>query len=288
MSPVVLRPIREQFEHDRVIRLLQTRLRRRYAVAVNIGDEPEPASVRVGSADVYPDLVLTVIQGPRRLHGVVEVETAESVNRLEAMAEWGPFGKVRGTFYLYVPAGTTDVTRRLCEEHQISVTEIWSYHAVGDQMRFTMTHRSAQASAAARAKAKRAGKATPRASNAVKESTKTARTTKTSAAKSVSATGRGPAGSTARARGSGVAVKRSVPTTATAAAAKKPGRKTTASPTTKTQRSTTKPRTPSGRAPSHQRLAAKSAADTPGTGPDSGKTVASNRSRKRGSGTGRK
>ena len=184
MSPILLRPIREQFEHSRVIRLLQTRLRRRYVVGVNLGDEREAIGVRSGTDLVHPDLVLTNLDGARRVHGVVEVETAESVNQLEAMAEWVHFGKVRGAFYLYVPAGTTDVARRLCEHHKIAITEIWSYHSVGDQIRFTMTFRSARA--ASRAAAKRAMKSRNLASKAsgqragvakraVKSTTKTAK-----------------------------------------------------------------------------------------------------------------
>jgi len=34
------------------------------------------------------------------------------------------------------------VARRLCEDNQIHVSEIWSYHLVGDEPRFTMVHRS--------------------------------------------------------------------------------------------------------------------------------------------------
>ena len=142
MSPVILRPIREQVEHNRVIRLLQGRFRRRYSVATNIGDEPEATGVRLKGAEVFPDLILIATQSPRRLHGVIEVETAESVNRLEAMAEWVPFARVRGAFYLYVPAGMAGIAKRLCEQHRVSVTEIWSYHPVGEQIRFTMSHRS--------------------------------------------------------------------------------------------------------------------------------------------------
>ena len=47
MSPILVRPVREQFEHDRVIRLLQVRLRRRYDVAINPGDERN-APIRIG------------------------------------------------------------------------------------------------------------------------------------------------------------------------------------------------------------------------------------------------
>jgi hypothetical protein len=35
-----------------------------------------------------------------------------------------------------------DVARRLCEDNHIQVTEIWSYHTVGDDIRFTLVHRS--------------------------------------------------------------------------------------------------------------------------------------------------
>jgi hypothetical protein len=35
-----------------------------------------------------------------------------------------------------------DVARRLCEENQITVSEIWSFHAMGDDVRFTLVHRT--------------------------------------------------------------------------------------------------------------------------------------------------
>ena len=175
MSPILVRPIREQFEHNRVIRLLVARFRRKFSVGVNIGDEPEASGVRSGTDVVYPDLVLTNAEGARRIHGVVEVETTESVNYLEAMAEWVPFGRVRGAFYLYVPAGSTDVARRLCDGSHVAVTEIWGYHAVGEQLRFTMTYRSARAAAASRGRAAKeaaSAKAKPAAKAKVKPAAK--------------------------------------------------------------------------------------------------------------------
>ena len=87
MSPILLRPIREQIEHDRVIRQLQAKWKRRYEVAINTGQR-EDHSVRSSGKDIYPDVILTNVDGPRRLHAVIEVETAESVNHLEAMAQW--------------------------------------------------------------------------------------------------------------------------------------------------------------------------------------------------------
>ena len=150
VSPILLRPIREQLEHDRVIRQLQTRWRRRFEVGINLGAEEE-TSVRSGDRTCYPDLVLTGTVGGRRLHGVVEVETAESVNHLEAMAEWSHYAKARSAFYLYVPAGFTDVALRLCEDSKINVTEIWAYYAIGSQAKFSMSYRSPGAKLRAKA-----------------------------------------------------------------------------------------------------------------------------------------
>lgn len=154
MSPILVRPVREQLEHDRIIRLLQAKFRRRYEAGMNPGVE-QNAAVGTGPSAMYPDLVLQSPQRGRRLQGVVEVETGESVNHLEALAEWAHFSKVRVPFHLYVPAGMVDVARRLCEDNQIYVSEIWSYHAVGDQVRFTLVHRNRQAPPAARARAPR-------------------------------------------------------------------------------------------------------------------------------------
>ena len=76
---------------------------------------------------IFPDLVLTSTERGHRLMGTVEVETAESVNHLEAMAQWAHLGRARAPFHLYVPAGSVDIARRLAAENQVNVAEIWSY-----------------------------------------------------------------------------------------------------------------------------------------------------------------
>jgi hypothetical protein len=144
VSPILVRPVREQLEHDRIIRLLQAKCRRRYDTGINPGAE-QNAPVGSGPSAVYPDLVLLSQERGRRLQGVVEVETGESVNHLEALAEWAHFARLRTAFHLYVPSGMVDVARRLCEDNQIHVSEIWSYHTVGDDVRFTLVHRSREA-----------------------------------------------------------------------------------------------------------------------------------------------
>ncbi|HYM22701.1 MAG TPA: hypothetical protein VEU08_05825 [Vicinamibacterales bacterium] len=144
MSPILVRPVREQLEHDRIIRLLQTKFKRKHEVGINPGAE-QNAPVGTGPSALFPDLVLTAPDRGHRLQGLVEVETGESVNHLEALAQWTHYSRVRVPFHLYVPAGMVDVARRLCEDNEVHVAEIWSYHSVGDQVRFTLVHRSRQA-----------------------------------------------------------------------------------------------------------------------------------------------
>jgi hypothetical protein len=147
VSPILVRPVREQLEHDRIIRLLHAKCRRRYDVGMNPGTE-QNTPVGNGPSAVFPDLVLQSLERPRRLQGVIEVETGESVNHLEALAQWAHFGKLRTSFQLYVPSRMVDVARRLCDDNQIHVHEIWTYHTIGDDLRFTLVHRSREAATA--------------------------------------------------------------------------------------------------------------------------------------------
>jgi hypothetical protein len=141
VSPILVRPVREQLEHDRVIRLLQVKLKRKHDVVTNIGED-QTVPVRIGQVQIFPDLVLTSVDRGKKLMGTVEVETAESVNHLEAMAQWAHLGRARAPFHLYVPAGCVDIARRLAAENSVNVAEIWSYHTIGDQTRFTLVHRA--------------------------------------------------------------------------------------------------------------------------------------------------
>jgi hypothetical protein len=149
VSPILVRPVREQLEHDRVIRLLQAKYRRKYEAGINPGVE-QNAPVGSGASARYPDLVLQSQERGRRLQGVVEVETGESVNHLEALAQWASFSQLRVPFHLYVPSGMAEVARRLCDDNSIRVAETWSYHTVADEVRFTLVHRTREAQAPAR------------------------------------------------------------------------------------------------------------------------------------------
>jgi hypothetical protein len=148
VSPILVRPVREQLEHDRIIRLLQTKHRRKYEAGINPGAE-QNVPVGTGPSALFPDVVLTSQERGRKLEAVIEVETGESVNHLEALAQWTHYGRLRAAFHLYVPSGMVDVARRLCEDGHIQVGELWSYHTVGDDVRFTLVQRSREGTPAA-------------------------------------------------------------------------------------------------------------------------------------------
>jgi len=185
LSPILVRPVREQLEHDRIIRLLQAKFRRRYEAAINPGNE-QNAAVGAGTSALYPDLLLMSPDRGHKLQVIIEVETGESVNHLEALAQWAHFGRTRAAFHLYVPATMVDVARRLAEDNQIYVSEIWSYHIVGDQPRFTLVHRNRETPPAAKT-AKAVKMATAKTATVTTATAKTV-TAKTATAKSAKAT----------------------------------------------------------------------------------------------------
>ncbi|MBA2354823.1 MAG: hypothetical protein H0V80_09170, partial [Acidobacteria bacterium] len=137
---ILIRPVREQFEHDRVIRALEYTLGQRFTVESNVGDQ-QRAPVRAGQEMLFPDLILNTPDSGKKPHAIVEVETGESVNHLEAMAQWVRFAKVRTQFHLYVPAAHVEAARRLCADHHVSPAEVWSFVPLGDQIRFTQVFR---------------------------------------------------------------------------------------------------------------------------------------------------
>ena len=143
MSPILTRPVREQLEHDRVIRQLQAKYKRKTDVIINPGNE-QNGSVTVGELVVFPD-VLVFAEGTKRLLTTVEVETGESVNPIEARAEWGNFSKLKVPMHLYVPPACVEAVKRICDEYQIVVAELWTYTASFDQVRFTLVSKSPDA-----------------------------------------------------------------------------------------------------------------------------------------------
>jgi hypothetical protein len=150
LSPIFVRPVREQLEHDRLIRFLAAKYKRKFEVATNIGDELT-TPVKLGAATLFPDLVLT---SGKKLAGLVEVESGESVNNLEAMAQWVHFARARVPFHLYVPVHVYDAARRLCEANQARVAEIWTYRSTADGFDLVrLFHDAAAGTSSARAAA---------------------------------------------------------------------------------------------------------------------------------------
>jgi hypothetical protein len=143
VSPILTRPVREQLEHDRVIRQLQAKYKRKTDVIINPGNE-QNQSISIGDLVVYPDL-LVFAEGTKRLLITVEVETGESVNPIEARAEWGNFSKLKVPMHLYVPPACVEAVKRICAEYQILVSELWTYTTTFDQVRFTLVHKSPDA-----------------------------------------------------------------------------------------------------------------------------------------------
>ena len=145
MSPILVRPVREQLEHDRVIRQLQKDLtRRKVEVAINPGAE-QNVGLGTGSRKEFPDAILFATDKGRKVLAVIEVETGESVNHLEAMAEWAHYSRLKAPFHLYVPIGSVDLARRLAADNHITLNEVFSYHQVGDLVRFASIYRTGPA-----------------------------------------------------------------------------------------------------------------------------------------------
>ena len=96
MSPIYIRPAREQAEHDRLILFLEAKYEKKFEVLINKGESKDYA-LKVGQGTFFPDLILQEAKKPA---GVIEIETGESTNNLEALAQWVHFGKAKVPFHL--------------------------------------------------------------------------------------------------------------------------------------------------------------------------------------------
>ena len=55
MSPILVRPVREQLEHDRIIHQLQAKFRRKYEAGINPGAEQNAPVPRDGAVTIEDD-----------------------------------------------------------------------------------------------------------------------------------------------------------------------------------------------------------------------------------------
>ena len=142
MSPILVRPVREQLEHDRVIRLSageeSAPVRRRESTPAAEQNAAGREAARRSCIPIWCCNRRNAAPPSGRRRGR-DGRIGQPSRGARAM---GAFRKLRVPFHLYVPAGMVDVARRLCEDSQIRVSEIWSFHSVGDQVRFTLVDRS--------------------------------------------------------------------------------------------------------------------------------------------------
>ena len=119
VSPILVRPVREQFEHDRIIRVLQARYKRKFEVAINPGVGAECVGGRRRPA-MYPDLVLVQPGRGRKLQGRSK---SRPPNRSTRSKRWPNGGRsaacARRSISTSRPT-TIDTVRRLCAEHRSS------------------------------------------------------------------------------------------------------------------------------------------------------------------------
>jgi len=117
LSPILVRPVREQLEHDRVIRLLQAKLKRKHDVAVNVADEQSAAEETPPIPDELPT---EAAAAGTPADEVAEIEAVEETTADELLDEGLPGEELdeevdeidEHTGPLLAPAlGAEDVTR---------------------------------------------------------------------------------------------------------------------------------------------------------------------------------
>lgn len=72
-------------------------------------------------SDNYPDIILTE-KGKKNAKFIIEVETRETVNDVEAEIQWKKYAKeINATFYLLVPYESRNMAESICRRLGINV-----------------------------------------------------------------------------------------------------------------------------------------------------------------------
>lgn len=105
-----------QSVHDRVIEAAASRLDSvNYDIYKNPGQQK---NAHVGNN--YPDIILTK-KGERSLQFIIEVETEDSVNLIEATNQWKRYStRIKASFYILVPVKSKNLAISLCKQIGIS------------------------------------------------------------------------------------------------------------------------------------------------------------------------
>ena len=105
MSPILVRPVREQLEHDRIIRLLQTKFRRQ----VRGRHQPRRRADLAGRRRAVAPSSRTWCSRPwSGAAGSRRSSRSKPANRStisKRSPQWTHFSRLRAAFHLYVPAG---------------------------------------------------------------------------------------------------------------------------------------------------------------------------------------
>lgn len=102
--------------HDRVVREIVNHLNKEsFDIYINPGQEKN-----AGIGDNYPDVVMTE-KGGNTVKFILEVETAESVTKEEAINQWKKYtSEINATFYLVVPSTLLNKAKELCQRENIN------------------------------------------------------------------------------------------------------------------------------------------------------------------------
>lgn len=102
--------------HDRVVREIVHYLNKeKFDVYINPGQEKN-----AGIGDNYPDVVMTEKDG-NTVKFILEVETADSVTKDEAINQWKKYTtEIKATFYLVVPSSLLNKAKELCQRENIN------------------------------------------------------------------------------------------------------------------------------------------------------------------------
>ena len=110
------RNYQSQSLHDKVIQVASAQLNKtNHDVFINPGSQK---NVWIGNN--YPDIIMTK-KGTMSAEFIIEVETAESVNIVEATFQWKKYAtEIRASFYVLVPATHKNLAITLCKQVGIS------------------------------------------------------------------------------------------------------------------------------------------------------------------------
>lgn len=109
--------------HDRVIQVAIDQLdKTNHEVYINPGSQK---NVKIGNN--YPDIVM-VKKGTKTVDFIIEVETSDSINIVEATNQWKKYAtEIKASFYLLVPINQKNLAINLCKQVGISA-RFGTYH----------------------------------------------------------------------------------------------------------------------------------------------------------------